>query len=349
MSAATSSSKPNASAPEPTFAELITPLIHDLLPDSPRVTSIIPVTAPGGPHANIRRVVLSTGESVVAKRHLFAFRAAGQPYDLLTVEQKVTACLKNAGCSVPEVLGSDPASGIVILKDVGGATLDDAIQTSSPAGRFRLATSSIDEFVRIQNAFIHQDSLTEDLVAPGGDRESVQETFAGLVDLLGPEQLRPLVSSNVTDTDLDGVASVVRRLSERPLVLGPTDYNARNIVLSDDAHVWFLEWSKVGFDWPERRAVQYLTSLGAGRPGSRPRSLIDRWTADRYAASATWTDKNSAASDLDAHHLIFHILLALRWTASQLDLPKGIRNALITPLSEDLEIGSLRRLFSQVG
>jgi hypothetical protein len=276
---------------------------------------------------------------------MFAFSTAGQPYDLLTVEQAVTGILRTAGCSVPDVLAVDHNTGIVILEDVGVTTLDDSVQTSSPAERFRLATSAIDAFVRIQHTFVNQKGLTHNLVAPGGNRKSVKDAFEGLTDLLGPEQLRPLVSGSVTDSELDGVATLVHRLSEKTLVLGPTDYNARNIVLSDEARVWFLEWSKVGFDWPERRAVQYLTSLGAGRPGSRPRSLIDRWTADRYAGSATWTDRVRAASDLDAHHLIFHILLALRWTASGADLPRGVRNGLITPLSEDLETGNLRSLF----
>ncbi|MEE2753248.1 MAG: hypothetical protein VX910_04640 [Candidatus Latescibacterota bacterium] len=331
--------------PEQPFADLIASLIPNLLPNNPRITAEVSVVAPGGLHANIRRVRLLSGKTVIAKRHTFAFSTAKQHYDLLTVEQAVTGILRTAGCSVPDVLAVDHNTGIVILEDVGVTTLDDSVQTFPPTERFKLARSAIDAFLRIQHTFVNQKSLKRDLVAPGGDRKSVKDAFEGLTELLGPEQLRPLVSGSATDSDLGNVATLVHRLSEKTLILGPTDYNARNIVLADNAKAWFLEWSKIGFDWPERRAVQYLTSLGAGRPGSRPRSLIDRWIANRYAVSATWTDRVDAASDLDAHHLIFHILLALRWTASGADLPRIIRKSLITPLSEDLETGNLRSLF----
>ncbi|SVE38777.1 uncharacterized protein METZ01_LOCUS491631, partial [marine metagenome] len=154
--------------------------------------------APGGLHANIRRVRLASGETLIAKRHTFAFSTVGQPYNLLTVEQAVTGILRTAGCSVPDVLAVDQNTGIVILEDVGLTTLDDSVQTFSPAERFRLATSAIDAFVRIQHTFVNQKGLTHDLVAPGGDRKSVKDAFEGLTDLLGPEQLRPLVSGSVT-------------------------------------------------------------------------------------------------------------------------------------------------------
>jgi hypothetical protein len=349
MSVATSLSNPGISASEPTFADLITSRLPVLLPHHPHVISIMPIAAPGGQHANVRRIVLSTGETAIVKRHIFAFTTAGQTYDLLTVEEAVAAFLRTAGCAVSNVLGIDREAGLVVFDDAGEMTLDDTVQTSSPFERSRLASSALDAFVQIQDALIHQNDLTEELVASGCDRATIQETFVSLCDHLTPDRIRPLVTSQVTDSDLSRIQDLIRSLAAKPLYLGPTDYNARNIVVSHDGKLCFLEWAKVGFDWPERRIAQYLTSLGSGRAGALPRTLVDRWLVDRYGETMSWTDPASAVSDLDAHQLIYYILLALRWQAFHADLPKGIRNELVTPLSNNSAIRNLRGMFVDSG
>ncbi len=333
-------------AAEPTFDDLLASGIPHLLPNHPHVVSILPISAPGGRHLNVRRVLLSTGESVIAKRHLFASITEGRPYHLLSVEKTVTDLLVRNKCAVPKLLGVIEKIGVVILENVGVRTLDDFVQTHSPIERARLAVSAIDAWDRIEDTLIGQKKLKEEILAPGGDRDSVRDSFTSVRDVINAEGIRSLIGPRCSaDEIIDGIHRLISQLADRSMHLGPTDYNARNIVISESGSPFFLEWSKLGYDWPERRIVQYLTSLGAGRKGSRPRSLIDTWIVDRYADRASWADPESSAFALDAHHLIFHLLLALRSTQRGDPVPGGIRSALVVPLSRSPEMKELRSLF----
>jgi len=343
MSGAISSSDPEPDE-DLNFTDQLFTRIPLRLPDHPRVISILPISAPGGHHANVRRVVLSTGTHIIAKRHLFAFAAKGQPHDYLTVEEDISSRLKNAGCLVPSVLAIDRDHDTVLFEDAGNVTLDDAAQTRPPLERSQLATDTLDAFVHIQDVLDSQQVELSALTTPGCDGQSVSESFLGLTEHFSDDRLQPLFNHN-TGKSADSLRQLVSQLAEAPTMLGPTDYNARNIVIDEVGSVRFLEWSKLGYDWPERRIVQYLTSLGAGRSGSRPRSLIDRWIVERYAASAALSNPASAAASLDAHHLIFHLLLALRWQEHQGEVPRSVRAGLSAPLSDDREVGKIRARF----
>ena len=342
MSAATLSGDSESS-----YAARLAVGIPQLLPKHLRVVSILPVSAPGGQHPNVKRVILSTGGSVIAKRHLFAPVTAGHPYHLLSVEQAASDLLVRNGCPVPSVLGVIEELGVVILEDVGKGTLDDFVQSRPPLERANLAAAAVDAFVHIQETLIRQNQLKEEVFAPGCDKDSIRSSFLGLKAAFDADSLRSLIARREKiDTVLSHIHRVVLNLADQPMAPGPTDYNARNIVVAKSGDPIYLEWSKLGYDWPERRVVQYLTSLGAGTRGAQPRTLIDPWIATRYAAAVSWSDPEAAAFSLDGHHLIFHLLLALRWAAQGDSFPRGIRAALSTPLSRSPVTIGLRRLFS---
>lgn len=342
MSAATSSNR----EPDEGLDGLLADRLPQILPDRPRVVSISPVQAPGGIHPNVRRIALSTGVSVIAKRHLFAALTAGQPHHLLNVERTVSDVLVAAGCPVPAVLATIDNHGVVVLEDVGTGTLDDFVQHRGRRDRARLADAVVDGFVRIQARMIDQTEVMEGAYAPGCDEESIREGFLELDAALG-DGLASLVTDRSKVSSARGqLHRLVVRLSDLPTHLGPMDYNARNIVISGDGRPYFIEWSKIGRDWPERRIVQYLTSLGSGTKGGRPRSLIDPLIANRYAAAAIWSNPDDAAFALDAHHLIFHLLLASRYVTSTEQLPPTVAAALTTQLSPSPVTIGLRRLFT---
>jgi len=321
-------------------------LLQDLLPQTvpelAPIASISPISAPGGYHTQIRRITLSSGKRLIAKRHVFGQLAADQGHYLLLVERRVTNLLREAGCNVPEVLGTDNHNHIVLLEDVGSHTLDDLSQTHGPVERVRLAEHALEGFLRIHKAL--SGASLDTMIAAGADAETVRSDFRELAPSITPELL-----ANMVDTRHEQVATsigtLIRELSDAETSVGPSDYNARNIVVSKTGTPYFLEWSKIGYDWPERRFVQYLTSLGAGRPGSRPRSLIDRDLVLRFAELGDWEDPRAASASLDAHHLIFHVLLASRYPSG--DLPKTVRSALTTPISDSEEVAQLRAMFER--
>ena len=278
--------------------------IPNLLPDNPTVAAILPIYAPGGIHPNVRRITLSTGESLIAKRYLFAPLTKHESWHLPAVEKTVSDHLADLGCSVPRVLATID-DDIVVLEDKGRLTLDDAAQTLPRVKRMRIAERVVEAFAQIQNAFERADDRFEALVAPGADRESVQSAFLELRERLTTRRLQGLIEEDQESKKISGeLQKLVEELADRPLSVGPIDYNARNIVLDESKKPTFIEWSKIGYDWAERRLVQYLASLGAGRVGSSPRLLIDRRIQDVFTAQTGTVD-----TDLKNHVRLFSALL----------------------------------------
>lgn len=277
-----------------------------------------PIHAPGGPHPSVQRLLFADGTHVIAKRYLFYPMTAGHPHDLLETETEVTRQLSEAGCRTPAVLATDPAQGIIYFEYVPGPTLDDAMQTSDPVTRARLADRVVDAFVAMQETFVNAEDTLEHRVAPGTDPETVRSNFVDAVEGMGFP-----VGTNAVD--------LARELATHPLQLGPTDYNARNILITNDDTPCFIDLGKVGYDWPERRLVQYATSLGANRPGARVKSLLDPIAVER------WRRHGGATTTLDGHHFLLHAIAAAR------GLPQS-RALLLTKLSEDERVGELRRL-----
>ena len=71
-----------------------------------------------------------------------------------------------------------------------------------------------------------------------------------------------------------------------------------------------LELAKIGYDWPERRMVQYTTSLGAHNPRGRIIGILTPSLARYYARFASKlysTSTETILLRLDAHHLIYHL------------------------------------------
>lgn len=265
--------------------------------------------------AGVWRLDLDGGRRVVAKRQPFAGLTRGRADDLLAVEQRVLSLLGERKCPVPRVLGSDPSAGIIFFEHVGDETLDDAVRCSGPERRQRLRERLVGGFLRLEQAFADCLGELEPHVSPAASRDRLPAVLDqvrkgarnGLEGLLrrcgrasGPA-LREL------EERLDELCA--RLAGEDGESLGSTDYNARNVVVGGSDAVSFIEFAKIGWDWPERRLVQYATGLGAGRGGFA--GLLDRAAAEQYARSAPGNRARRAFA-LDGHHLLFHLNAAAR-------------------------------------
>jgi hypothetical protein len=92
-------------------------------------------------------------------------------------------------------------------------------------------------------------------------------------------------------------------LAARQPVLGSSDYNARNIVVDVPVgQAFFIEFAKMGWDWTERRLVQYTTCMGSGRADGSMRVLLDAEAVRLYAEESALAD---AAKALDYHQIFF--------------------------------------------
>ncbi|MDA0748985.1 MAG: hypothetical protein O2954_20900, partial [bacterium] len=204
--------------------------IPAVFPDRPPITHIQPITRSGGRHPGVYRVILQDATCLIAKYQPFAPFTRGKPHDLLEVEQYTCTLLSNA--PVPRVYGIAPAHNLIFLEDCGSTTLDDFCQESDPQTRTTLATSVVDGFATLQNAFLtHSHTLTPHIF-PGCTSNDLRKSWTEATSHL-PEHLPHLLRSlNVPTTPTSRTSQTLSKLlhdlsATKPL-LGPTDYNARN-------------------------------------------------------------------------------------------------------------------------
>lgn len=251
---------------------------------------------------------VTTDRSVFAvKHHIFASLTRGKPYHLLTVEQKVTNHLLANGVSVPRIIATD--HDIVIYEWCGDHTLDDICQTADPRP---FSQSVINTLCALEKAFYKHGSKFTPHIAPGCSADDLREQWHNTIQAL-TETLPVLVRDPNAPDLLSTWETLVNELTHAPPALGPTDYNARNIACPNPETATVLELAKIGYNWPERRLIQYTTSLGAHKPRSRVIGLLAPSLVRHYAHFASKlysTPPETILFRLDAHHLIYHLFAA---------------------------------------
>ncbi len=252
---------------------------------------------------------VTTDRSVFAvKHHIFAPLTRDKPYHLLAVEQKVTDLLLSNGVSVPRIIATD--HDMVIYEWCGNHTLDDICQTADPRP---FAHSVINTLCALEKAFYKHRSKFTPHIAPGCSADDLREQWHGTTQSL-TETLPHLVTRDPNAPDLLSIwKTLTTELILALPVLGPTDYNARNIACPNPATATVLELAKIGYDWPERRLIQYTTSLGAHNPRGRIVGLLTPSLARHYAHFASKlysTPPETILLRLNAHHLIYHLFAA---------------------------------------
>ena len=248
---------------------------------------------------------VTTDRSVFAvKHHLFASLTHGKPYHLLAVEQKVTNHLLVNGVSVPRIIATD--HDLVIYEWCGDHTLDDICQITDPRP---FVHSVLNTLCALEKAFYKHATKFTLHIAPGCSADDLREQWHNTTQSL-TETLPDLVTCDPTPDLLSTWETLVNELIHAPPVLGPTDYNARNIACPNPETATVLELAKIGYDWPERRLIQYTTSLGAHNPRGRIIGLLTPSLARHYAHFASKlysTPPDTILFRLNAHHLIYHI------------------------------------------
>jgi hypothetical protein len=262
-----------------------------------------------GLHPGVWRIELSDGRRLAAKRFPLAALVRGRPFDPLTVEPEVYRRLE--GCPVAPVLGVDVDGCVIFYEWCGDETLDDVCQLEAPSAHRGSAERVTEGFSLIRTGFaLHSDGLAP-MTFPGcGMADLLEGWEKACGELLGDLPLvasRYGLSDKTTGRLSHEVARLGRVLAGSSPALGVTDYNARNVVLDRGAdRLRFIEFAKIGWDWDERRLVQYTTGMGGGLAQGRFRSLL---TPDLVRAAS---DSVAMAHRLDGHHLIFHLLAACR-------------------------------------
>jgi hypothetical protein len=303
-----------------------------------RLAASIPELIPGAPAVgtitswadDVWFVDLVGGGRIVAKHQFYGIATRGEPYDLLRVEADTLRFLRARRAAVPLVFGIDPGAQLILLEFAGGQTFADVLATPPDhSTRQDLAHRALHELQFIETQLANAAVAP---VVPGGSLEDLTAAWSPVAGL-ALDGLRRLWRKHCGQPLPNGlqhrIESLWRQLGARPPRRGITDYQPANIVV-DEQHrrVTFLELAKLGWDWTERRAVQYTTSVdGSGG------SLLNP-----HIVSASGLEPGA----VDGHHILFQLLLARRILTSGNGNTIGLVRGLVHPLSSDASALDIR-------
>ncbi len=233
------------------------------------------------------------------------------------IEKFTLSTLYKTGCLVPNVIWHSEKNHALLLEWRGEHTLDSFAQRSLASSMQPELNTILNVLCRIETVF----SENCDLFIPYVFHFNVKETLQGLLDrgrkTVG--YLQQLCKTPLTSSQLESFdtlwTSLTNRLLEAPLTLDSLDCQARNIVI-DAGLPYFIDFASIGWDWQERRLVQYFNSLGAHQYGANFVSLLNRELVETYAEWVVQHREKCSVSDVaarvDGHHLLFYLSVVHR-------------------------------------
>ena len=272
---------------------------------------------------------LSDGSRVVAKHQFFGLLTRGENFDLLQVEFEVNRALRQAGCHVPVPFGIDPEGQFIFMEYLGDRTFLDVCFGQMPLG---CVSRVIAELLLIEETLATQPNW-QNRVVLGGHHEDLTNRWRAVEEValegLG-KTLRIWDAMSCFDRLATSLRTLHGLLAARPATLGTTDYQPRNVMCPAGQRIAFLELGKLGWDWTERRALQYTSPLDCARV-----SLTSKQSILGELGAAMPSSESRCA--LDMHHLFFRLILAARDPISA-DL-----ELLQFPLSDEPTMMTIRR------
>ncbi len=226
--------------------------------------------------------------------------------------------LSETGCSVSEVVWQSDPDFCLLLEWRGESTLDDVAQTAPLESLKETITGALGKFCQLEKSFADCHTDFAPYVYPLDYPTYLRQTMDDMLDR-GRKTLGYLarLSSEPAASDLDEVWSNFAQAHPwtDSATLGALDYNARNIVI-DAGGISFVDFGSIGWDWSERRIVQFFNSLGANREGGNFVNLLNRDVIRAYASRAITYRSGSSEEDiftqLDYHNILFYLSIVHR-------------------------------------
>lgn len=273
--------------------------------------------------SNVWKLKTASGRLLAAKKPLIPKFIAAEKYSPFEVEIKTLELLNSLGCAVPKLIGYERPNelelGSFIMEWCGDQTLDDLCQSNFDfISAKNLAEKVVEEFCKIEMAFSAKKEELGDYIFPFNYPKLLTEQLKGHISAsrqaIG-EVARRLGMAGIGITDQAWRYSFEKlledletRLKEYPTSPGVLDYNARNIVVGQKkGRVYFIDYSRIGFDWSARRLVQYTTSLGADRRSGNFISILSPELVKKCAEKMG----NPQFIEQVEHHYILLFLVAI--------------------------------------
>ncbi len=256
---------------------------------------------------NVCRLKLGS-RNYLLKQHDITTPVVKAGYTPYEIEFTLLSMLHRNGCRVPKIIWKSEDSHALLLEWCGELTLDAMAQSRSSSTFKPILQTALMELCRVESVF------TENMerLTPYAFRYDVDTPLQDSLEQ-GRKTLGYLCSSLTSSqtTHLDKAWTIIsNRLRTAPQTFDSLDYQSRNIVISEEVP-FFIDFSSVGWDWQERRLVQYFNSIGANQAGANFVSLLNREIVNAYATSVTShreiCSSMEVAARVDSHHLLFYL------------------------------------------
>ena len=284
------------------------------------------------------------------------------------IEKFTLSTLHKGGCLVPRIIWESEQHQALLLEWRGDQTLDSLAQSRSVSSLMLDMQTILNVFCHIEEVFRKNESQFRPYIFHFNLKQTLQrllEQGRKTVDYLQHLSKTPPTASQAAQLDIAWTSLSNHLLDAKP-TLGGLDYQARNIVF-DRELPYFVDFASVGWDWQERRLVQYLNSIGASQEGANFVSLLDRELVDAYAERVIEHLEKCSTADIaarvDGHHLLFYLSILHRilqavakpetaenqilldaWGDAQLRFQRAMELIINTDLSDDIYTSQIREM-----
>ncbi len=291
-------------------------LVSRLLPGAV-VAGVRPVAPSADRPPSVYKVMLGSGK-VIAVKIAPGSSPGSVVQNTIATEATVLGRLGSLGCNTPRVVGFDATLGALATEWLEGPTLERNLSAGGP--------NAVDveqlmrEFLAIEVCLDSARKGLGEARSESARNSLVRETESVFESVRSAARAMAAASGRSPSTAEDAAVELQQQICAGLWTVGSRDYNASNIVLCPRGP-FFVDFSGVGADWPERRAVGYLIATGAGRKGGNFVAALDQRGARIYdrLGAAVW-EGHAAGASLDAHFL-----------AAVLYSIERLRSALTTP------------------
>ena len=216
-------------------------------------------------------------------------------------EKRVLEILSETDCSVPSLQWYSDTDQLLLMDWCGDKTLDQWAQTRPLAQLKPVVRWTVAAFLKLESVF--KSCEKELLLAVPPVRQSSQPDVDFDQACQRSQKILQWLVGPISSSTVDPVwQSLVETLKSGPQSFGALDYHASNVVLDTSQLPYFIDFESVGWDWPERRLVQYLNAIGAGKEKGRFISLLNREVLGKLVGE-------QMQHRLDGHHLLFYLIV----------------------------------------
>ena len=294
----------------------IIPKISALFGKSPDSLHFAPIRHGSVERESVWRVTVD-GQNYALKQHIVASPVGDSTFTPFEVESAVLSTLRDAGCSVPTIVWRSDADFCLLLDWRGESTLDDLAQAAPLESLNGVIVDALGGFCQIEKSFADRRADLAPYVYTLDYPAYLRHTMQGIIDR-GRKTMGYLAQlcGAPTASDLDELwSNLAPSLHGNSGTLGALDYNARNIMV-DANSVSFVDFGGIGWDWSERRIVQYFNSLGSNREGGNFINLLNQEVIGAYANRAlayrSGISEENIFVQLDYHNILFYLSVVHR-------------------------------------